>query len=201
MKSEERGLSRKHIIESVKASLLRLQLSYVDIVIIYKADPMCPMEGKPHTLHCESNWYSYCHYIDPFHSNEVYSKQCHFNGLCHSWCYCSHTLSSHVQLYIAFISYRGCSCNDVYNTRRLDNVLGHEQMVSNWGENYLLVANCRNFSFMCIQFNSFRLWKRIPIVVNSIVYRQLSNNRNIICFAVKSVNFTYRKCSIKLALE
>lgn len=46
MKSEERGLSRKHIIESVKASLLRLQLSYVDIVIIYKADPMCPMEGE-----------------------------------------------------------------------------------------------------------------------------------------------------------
>ncbi|XP_031635878.1 voltage-gated potassium channel subunit beta-2-like isoform X2 [Contarinia nasturtii] len=44
MKSEERGLSRKHIIESVKASLQRLQLSYVDIVIIYKADPMCPME-------------------------------------------------------------------------------------------------------------------------------------------------------------
>lgn len=46
MKSEERGLSRKHIIESVKASLQRLQLPYVDIVIIYKADPMCPMEGK-----------------------------------------------------------------------------------------------------------------------------------------------------------
>lgn len=47
MKSEERGLSRKHIIESVKASLLRLQLPYVDVVIIYKADPMCPMEGEP----------------------------------------------------------------------------------------------------------------------------------------------------------
>lgn len=46
MKSEERGLSRKHIIESVKASLQRLQLSYVDVVIIYKSDPMCPMEGK-----------------------------------------------------------------------------------------------------------------------------------------------------------
>lgn len=45
MKSDERGLSRKHIIESVKASLQRLQLPYVDIVIIYKADPMCPMEG------------------------------------------------------------------------------------------------------------------------------------------------------------
>lgn len=46
MKSEERGLSRKHIIESVKASLQRLQLPYIDVVIIYKADSMCPMEGK-----------------------------------------------------------------------------------------------------------------------------------------------------------
>lgn len=46
MKSDERGLSRKHIIESVKASLQRLQLPYVDIVIIHKADPMCPMEGQ-----------------------------------------------------------------------------------------------------------------------------------------------------------
>lgn len=45
-RSEERGLSRKHIIESVKASLLRLQLSYIDVVIVHKADPMCPMEGK-----------------------------------------------------------------------------------------------------------------------------------------------------------
>lgn len=44
-RSEERGLSRKHIIESVKASLLRLQLSYIDVVIVHKADPMCPMEG------------------------------------------------------------------------------------------------------------------------------------------------------------
>lgn len=44
-KSEERGLSRKHIIESVRSTLQRLQLPYVDIVIIYKADSMCPMEG------------------------------------------------------------------------------------------------------------------------------------------------------------
>ncbi|XP_067641899.1 uncharacterized protein Hk isoform X2 [Eurosta solidaginis] len=43
-KSDERGLSRKHIIECVKASLQRLQLQYIDIVIIHKADPMCPME-------------------------------------------------------------------------------------------------------------------------------------------------------------
>ncbi|CAB3361508.1 Hypothetical predicted protein [Cloeon dipterum] len=43
-KSDERGLSRKHIIESVKASLGRLQLEYIDVVIIHKADAMCPME-------------------------------------------------------------------------------------------------------------------------------------------------------------
>lgn len=49
-KSEERGLSRKHIIESVKASLQRLQLAYIDIVIIYKADSMCPMEGGKNFL-------------------------------------------------------------------------------------------------------------------------------------------------------
>lgn len=45
-KSEERGLSRKHIIESVKASLQRLQVDYVDIILIHKADAMCPMEGN-----------------------------------------------------------------------------------------------------------------------------------------------------------
>ncbi|XP_033210367.1 voltage-gated potassium channel subunit beta-2 isoform X3 [Belonocnema kinseyi] len=43
-KTEGRGLSRKHIIESVQASLARLQLSYIDIVMIHKVDPMCPME-------------------------------------------------------------------------------------------------------------------------------------------------------------
>nr|XP_018895782.1 PREDICTED: voltage-gated potassium channel subunit beta-2 isoform X2 [Bemisia tabaci] len=43
-KSEERGLSRKHIISSVQASLARLKLSYIDIVIVHKCDPMCPTE-------------------------------------------------------------------------------------------------------------------------------------------------------------
>lgn len=45
-KSEERGLSRKHIIESVKASLQRLQVDYIDIILVHKADAMCPMEGN-----------------------------------------------------------------------------------------------------------------------------------------------------------
>lgn len=43
-KSDERGLSRKHILECVKASLQRLNLEYIDIIILHKADPMCPME-------------------------------------------------------------------------------------------------------------------------------------------------------------
>ncbi|KAJ3655547.1 hypothetical protein Zmor_014672 [Zophobas morio] len=50
-RSEERGLSRKHIIESVKASLVRLQLSYIDVVIVHKADPMCPMEEVVRAMH------------------------------------------------------------------------------------------------------------------------------------------------------
>ncbi|KAL1116371.1 hypothetical protein AAG570_004846 [Ranatra chinensis] len=43
-KSDERGLSRKHIMESVKSSLMRLHLDYIDVVIIHKCDPMCPTE-------------------------------------------------------------------------------------------------------------------------------------------------------------
>lgn len=45
-KSEERGISRKHIIESVKASLERLQIDYIDIILVHKNDAMCPMEGN-----------------------------------------------------------------------------------------------------------------------------------------------------------
>ncbi|XP_050705975.1 voltage-gated potassium channel subunit beta-2-like isoform X7 [Eriocheir sinensis] len=50
-KGEERGLSRKHIIESIKASLERLQLQYVDVMIIHKADDMCPMEEVVRACH------------------------------------------------------------------------------------------------------------------------------------------------------
>ncbi|XP_056158093.1 voltage-gated potassium channel subunit beta-2 isoform X3 [Lampris incognitus] len=42
----ERGLSRKHIIEGLKASLERLQLDYVDVVFANRPDPNTPMEGK-----------------------------------------------------------------------------------------------------------------------------------------------------------
>jgi len=40
----QRGLSRKHIIEGVKASLTRLQLEYVDVIMAHRPDPDTPME-------------------------------------------------------------------------------------------------------------------------------------------------------------
>jgi aryl-alcohol dehydrogenase-like predicted oxidoreductase len=42
----EKGLSRKHVIEGLRASLERLQLEYVDIVFANKPDTSVPMEGK-----------------------------------------------------------------------------------------------------------------------------------------------------------
>jgi voltage-dependent potassium channel beta subunit len=40
----DRGLSRKHIIEGLNASLKRLQMDYVDIVYAHRPDPDTPME-------------------------------------------------------------------------------------------------------------------------------------------------------------
>eukprot|EP00331_Platyophrya_macrostoma_P003757 CAMPEP_0176431866 /NCGR_PEP_ID=MMETSP0127-20121128/15053_1 /TAXON_ID=938130 /ORGANISM="Platyophrya macrostoma, Strain WH" /LENGTH=346 /DNA_ID=CAMNT_0017813927 /DNA_START=45 /DNA_END=1085 /DNA_ORIENTATION=+ len=40
----ERGLSRKHIIEGTNASLRRLQLDYVDVIYAHRPDPDAPLE-------------------------------------------------------------------------------------------------------------------------------------------------------------
>ena len=40
------GLSRKEIVESVKRSLMNLGMEYIDLVIIHKYDPNCPVEGN-----------------------------------------------------------------------------------------------------------------------------------------------------------
>ena len=44
-RTEDRALSRKEILESVKDSLENLQLEYIDLVIIHKNDSHCPLEG------------------------------------------------------------------------------------------------------------------------------------------------------------
>jgi voltage-dependent potassium channel beta subunit len=40
----DRGLSRKHVIEAVHASLKRLRLDYVDLVFCHRPDPQTPIE-------------------------------------------------------------------------------------------------------------------------------------------------------------
>ncbi|KAJ3051891.1 Glycosyltransferase-like KOBITO 1, partial [Quaeritorhiza haematococci] len=40
----DKGLSRKHIIEGLNASLKRLQLDYVDLVFAHRPDNLTPME-------------------------------------------------------------------------------------------------------------------------------------------------------------
>ncbi|KAJ3138141.1 hypothetical protein HK101_003776 [Irineochytrium annulatum] len=40
----EKGLSRKHIVEGTKASLARLQLDYVDVIFAHRPDSLTPME-------------------------------------------------------------------------------------------------------------------------------------------------------------
>jgi voltage-dependent potassium channel beta subunit len=40
----DRGLSRKHVIEGTRASLSRLQMDYVDLIFCHRPDPNTPME-------------------------------------------------------------------------------------------------------------------------------------------------------------
>lgn len=43
-KTEGKALSRKEILESVKDSLANLGLEYIDVLVIHKNDPHCPLE-------------------------------------------------------------------------------------------------------------------------------------------------------------
>ncbi|HLR47359.1 MAG TPA: aldo/keto reductase, partial [Deinococcales bacterium] len=40
----DRGLSRKHVIEGTEASLARMQLDYVDLLFCHRPDPATPIE-------------------------------------------------------------------------------------------------------------------------------------------------------------
>eukprot|EP01083_Nonionella_stella_P245949 854448_1 len=51
----EKGLSRKHIMEGVNGSLKRLQLSYVDIVFCHRPDPLTPTEEIVRAMTCIIN--------------------------------------------------------------------------------------------------------------------------------------------------
>src|SRR6266496_3066433 len=46
-----RGLSRKHILASIDASLRRLELDYVDLYQIHRWDPLTPIEETMEALH------------------------------------------------------------------------------------------------------------------------------------------------------
>ena len=46
MRSNSRGLSRKHLYEGLKASLKRMQLEYVDLVFCHRPDPKTPIAGE-----------------------------------------------------------------------------------------------------------------------------------------------------------
>jgi voltage-dependent potassium channel beta subunit len=48
----DRGLSRKHIVEGVNAALARLQLDYVDLVFCHRPDPDTPIEETVRAM----NW-------------------------------------------------------------------------------------------------------------------------------------------------
>ncbi|KAG6577994.1 voltage-gated potassium channel subunit beta [Phytophthora cinnamomi] len=57
----DQGLSRKHIVEGLKASLKRLQLEYVDVVFCHRADDFTPIEETVRAMNyvIEQGWAFY----------------------------------------------------------------------------------------------------------------------------------------------
>lgn len=79
----EKGLSRKHIIEGVKASLERLQLEYVDIVFANKPDATTPMEeivrAFTHLINTDKTFYWATSRWNSMEIMEAYSVARQFN--------------------------------------------------------------------------------------------------------------------------
>lgn len=77
------GLSRKFIIEAVEASLRRLQLRYIDLLVINKLDAMCPMEEIVRTMSYLINngiiFYWGTSRFSPMHISEAFSISRKFN--------------------------------------------------------------------------------------------------------------------------
>lgn len=59
--SNQYGLSRKHIFDSVKASLARLQLDYIDVLQCHRFDKDTPIEETMQALHdvVKAGWVRY----------------------------------------------------------------------------------------------------------------------------------------------
>ena len=55
------GLSRKHIFDSVKSSLERLQTDYIDVLQCHRSDPETPIEETMQALHdvVRAGWVRY----------------------------------------------------------------------------------------------------------------------------------------------
>ncbi|XP_076842972.1 voltage-gated potassium channel subunit beta-2 isoform X5 [Brachyhypopomus gauderio] len=81
----ERGLSRKHIIEGLKASLDRLQLEYVDVVFANRPDPNTPMEetvrAMTHVINQGMAMYWGTSRWSPMEIMEAYSVARQFNQI------------------------------------------------------------------------------------------------------------------------
>ncbi|KAG8927827.1 hypothetical protein FRC01_006882 [Tulasnella sp. 417] len=79
--ANQQGLSRKHIFESIKHSLERLQLDYVDLLQCHRFDPNTPVEETMHALH-DVVKAGYARYIGmsscyawQFHKMQSYARQ------------------------------------------------------------------------------------------------------------------------------
>ncbi|KAK7692873.1 hypothetical protein QCA50_004508 [Cerrena zonata] len=75
----QHGLSRKHIFDSVKLSLERLQLDYIDVLQCHRFDPNTPIEETMQVLHdvVQAGWVRYigmssCHAYQ-FHAMQNYA--------------------------------------------------------------------------------------------------------------------------------
>lgn len=79
--TNQQGLSRKHIFESIKQSLERLQLDYVDLLQCHRFDPNTPIEETMQALH-DVVKAGYARYIGmsscyawQFHKMQSYARQ------------------------------------------------------------------------------------------------------------------------------
>jgi aryl-alcohol dehydrogenase-like predicted oxidoreductase len=65
------GLSKKHVFEGMNASLSRLGLDYVDIVMAHRPDPLTPMEE---IVRAFTHLGPYCQFSGPYYTTNPVSS-------------------------------------------------------------------------------------------------------------------------------